>query len=106
MDGYLGSTVVTDLTNTPYEGYTEKDWAETFISCYGQIDGGHHRLWVLDQVMRILKGTPVVVELKKWDNGHQEYGFSISDNPSQEYLDFVKDYENDGEYFWDIGIAP
>jgi len=106
MDGYLGSTVVTDLTGTPYEGYTTKDWAVEYIQYYGQYDGGHHRLWVLDQVMRILKGTPVIVELKKWENGHEEYWFNTAEEPSQEYLDFVKEFEGNDEFFWGTGIAP
>lgn len=47
---------------------------------YAQIDGGHHKMWVIDQMMRILLGS-------KYDN-------------------FVKEYEEDGEYEWNIGIAP
>lgn len=51
---------------------------------YGQEDGGHHKMWVIDQMLR---------ELLKDD-----------------YETFVKEYEEpdeDGDYYeWDIGIAP
>ena len=53
---------------------------------YGQIDGSHHRLWVIDQMVRVLCGNEE--EYKKW----------------------VKKYEEpleDGDYYsWDKGIAP
>lgn len=47
---------------------------------YGQIDGSHHKLWVIDQMLRLLLG--------------------------EKYQDFIKDYEENGEYTWDTGIAP
>ena len=51
---------------------------------YGQIDGDHHKRWVVDQMVRKLTGA--------------------------RYDDWVKDYQ-DGEdgpetYEWDTGIAP
>ncbi len=52
---------------------------------YGQIDGGHHRLWVIDQMVRAL--------------------FENED----EYKSWVKAYETpDGEDYWEwnTGIAP
>jgi len=54
------------------------------IKNYGGIDGGHHKQWVLDQVVRKLTGFGY----EAWVTGH-----------------------NDGEdgpetYIWDEGIAP
>jgi len=46
----------------------------------GGIDGGHHKQWVLDQVLRILAGS--------------------------EYKNLIAIYESGGEYEWDTGIAP
>ena len=51
---------------------------------YGGIDGGHHKMWVIDQMVRILAG---------------------------ERYDEVVCEANDGEdgpdtYEWDVGIAP
>ncbi len=45
---------------------------------YGTIDGGHHKMWVIDQMVRTLLGD--------------EY---------QQWLDSA-----DAEYPWDEGIAP
>lgn len=48
---------------------------------YGQIDGEHHKMWVIDQMVRALLGeetyqefveayeTPYGDEYWKWDNG-------------------------------------
>ena len=57
--------------------------ASDLIFRYGGIDGGHHKQWVLDQLVRIL---------------------------SDDYKAWIKEYE-DGEdgpksYEWDEGIAP
>jgi hypothetical protein len=51
---------------------------------YGGIDGSHHKMWVIDQMLRILSGS--------------------------EYDNLIRD-ANHGEdgpntYEWDIGIAP
>lgn len=48
---------------------------------YAQIDGGHHRLWVIDQRLRKMLG----------DEG---------------YADFVAEYESEDDYKWGTGIAP
>ena len=51
---------------------------------YGQIDGGHHKMWVIDQIVRILT--------------------------RDKYNEWVKNYVYDEEtgdvYSWDKGIAP
>ena len=66
---------------------------------------------MLDQIARILKGTPVNIKLAKWGSGETEYRFSTGDS-SKEYLEFVKKYkgdideENCFEYDYDEGIAP
>lgn len=48
---------------------------------FAQIDGAHHKMWVIDQMVRKLLGA-------------------------EEYKVFVKEYESDGEYSWDTGVAP
>ena len=50
---------------------------------YGQIDGSHHKAWVIDQIVRTLL--------------------------SDKYEKFISDYEIDedgNKYTWDCGIAP
>lgn len=107
---YLGEEVV-DVKGTKYENYTQSDWAMYWIFRYGQIDGDHHKTWVLDQVARILSGTKVIVSLAKWDDGQEEYRV-VLDEPSEKYLNFVKEYKygedgDEGEiYTYDEGIAP
>lgn len=109
MSKYLGCEVV-DVAQTPYKEYTPSDWAMEFIGQYGQIDGAHHKQWVLDQVARILRGTPVVVSMAQWDDGQHEYRIQTGE-PSIEYTSWVEEMlgeEIDGEceYTYDEGIAP
>ena len=47
---------------------------------YAQIDGSHHKAWVLDQTLRILLGD--------------------------KYEEIIEKYKDDGQYDWDCGIAP
>lgn len=108
MEGYLGETDV-DIASSEFKNYTASDWAMYFIERYGQIDGDHHKTWVLDQVSRILKGTKVIVKEAKWDNGESEYRVTLG-KPSKEYHQWVKTMKNgeDGKdtYSYDEGIAP
>lgn len=78
------------------------------IDCYGDIDGGHHKQWVLDQVVRALTDCPVRVITGTDYNG---INFCY-DGPgkSAEYEQWIKSHA-DGEdgpntYDWDEGIAP
>lgn len=108
MEGFLGEKII-DKSETEFALYEPKDWAMLWIEIYGQIDGDHHKAWVLDQVARILKGTKIIIKLAEWENGHSEYRFDL-DKPSQEYLDWVKEIKSgeDGPetYDYDLGIAP
>ena len=52
---------------------------------YGDIDGSHHKMWVIDQMVRALCGS------------------------DDEYAKWVRSYEmpdDDRWYEWDMGIAP
>lgn len=52
---------------------------------YGQIDGNHHKMWVIDQMVRALCAN------------------------EDEYTNWIKTYETPYEeeyYVWDIGVAP
>lgn len=105
---YLGETCVKQK-DTPFNGYFPADWALKFVYFYGGVDGDHHKTWVLDQVARILNGTPVIMSIAKWDDGQEEYRFETG-KPSQKYFDWVTELR-DGEdgpetYSYDVGIAP
>ncbi len=105
MAKYLGEEAVESLDGTPYEGYSPVDWALEFIERYGQIDGGHHKAWVLDQAARILWGTPVVVTLARWDDGIEQYRLGTG-SPSADYLAWAESMKEGGEYDYDEGVAP
>ncbi len=104
MQDYLGEENI-ELKDSKYKDYTPSDWAMMWIEEYGQIDGSHHKDWCLDQVQQILLGTEVIFKVASWKGGNQEERFSLAE-PSEKYLRFVKDYENDGEYTWENGSPP
>ena len=62
------------------EVFTAIDDAIEFILENGQVDGAHHKAWVIDQTLKILAG--------------------------KDYEEYVSEYENEGEYSWRNGIAP
>ena len=53
---------------------------------YGQIDGNHHKTWVIDQMVRALCGTEK--EYKKWIEAYEV------------------PLDDDDYYEWETGIAP
>ncbi len=63
------------------EGGTPAGRAMAVALRYGQIDGDHHKTWVIDQMLRLLAGEEGYGELRRL-------------------------YEKDGVYEWDEGIAP
>jgi len=54
------------------------------ITCYGGFDGGHHKQWVLDQVVRALTGDRYTKWVTRFNAG--------ADGPET--------------YNWEPGIAP
>ena len=83
--GYLGDTE--EIVQAKHMGISalekqiNRDLALDLAWRYGQIDGSHHKMWVIDQMIRTLCGSEE--EYKKW----------------------VAKY-NDDDYEWDCGIAP
>lgn len=53
---------------------------------YGCIDGSHHKMWTIDQMVRALCGSEE--EYEKWVNKYEE------------------PLENGDYYAWDNGVAP
>ena len=81
----------------------EKQRIENALSIafrFGQIDGAHHKAWVIDQIVRALCGCEY--------NNDYEY----CDSQNQEYQDWVYEYcygegvAEDDYYEWEIGIIP
>ena len=70
---------------------------------YGGIDGGHHKMWVIDQMVRALTGCPDIEQEAAW-------GYYSVQGESEEYEEWVRRH-CDGEdgpdtYEWDEGIPP
>src|SRR6478736_4576840 len=107
MEGYLGEFPLETIDTTDPAKAIE--YALLYNGMYGGIDGAHHKTWVLDQMSRILLGTPVIVTIAKWQNGHEEKRFSTG-TPSAEYTAWVTHLRagEDGpeSYGYDEGIAP
>lgn len=113
MAGYLGEVIVDINTHSEFKRYKTSDWIIYFIEAYGQIDGSHHKTWVLDQVARIALGNKIIVKLASWDNGESEYRVSLSDEEADGYklwkehmLGEYDDKNDEYEYGYDTGIAP
>ena len=111
MAKYLSETLVKEKDYPEYL-IGKDNQVMYFIEAYGQFDGSHHKQWTLDQIARIMKGTPIVVKLVKWDDGTEDYIVSTGE-PSEEYNEWAKEmlgeYDEDEEeytYDYDEGIAP
>ena len=64
---------------------------------YGEIDGAHHKMWVIDQMVRALTGCPV-----------QKDGPTAVQGESAEYAAIMKTFNSaeSGGVEWPQGIAP
>ena len=107
---YLGQVPVDIATHPEYRLYTPMNWAMYFLERYGQIDGDHHKAWVLDQMARVVHGTKVICERACWTSGETEDRIWL-DEPSQEYVDWVRAMrapDANGQYQYDYyeGIPP
>ncbi len=74
----------------------------------GSEDGGHHKMWVIDQMVKALTGCPMV-ECTQLDCNGKPYTFK-EQGQSDEYKEWIKKFK-DGEdgpdtYSWDEGIPP
>ena len=75
---------------------------------YGGFDGGHHKMWVIDQMVRALTDCPMIKTEFTESSGkvytREEQGVS------GEYSDWVRNAKNGADgantYSWDEGIAP
>lgn len=75
---------------------------------YGQIDGAHHKAWVIDQMVRALTGCPVLI------HEHRDRNGTVTTDEEQldgdEYRDLIAhacDGDDDPDtYSWDEGVPP
>lgn len=103
MKKYLGETNVSDK----FKNRSVEQNAILIVENYGGSDGSHHKAYCLDQVVRVLLGTPLVVMEAQWDNGHSELRYSTGE-PTQQYHDWVAEQKNGEEgpnsYDYNVGI--
>ena len=59
------------------------DKALQLITCYGGIDGAHHKQWLIDQVVR-----------------------ALADNYDAWVAEWQKGEDGPNTYEWDTGVAP
>ena len=84
---YKYNRAIEDLIKLEKERQADKEKINNVLGLifqYGQIDGEHHKTWVIDQIVRILTEN----DYDKWVQ-HYEY-----------------DEETGEDYTWDTGIAP
>ena len=109
MEGYLGEFA--PPPDCEFLSYGQTEWAMHYIAAYGGIDGSHHKTWALDQVARILKGTPVLVTEARWEGGQTKFRYKTGE-PSKADLEWVAeiitsdDEEDKAAYEYDVGISP
>jgi hypothetical protein len=107
VEGYLGEFPLEIIDTTDPAKAIE--YALLYNGNYGGIDGEHHKMWVLDQMSRVLLGTPVIVTVARWQNGQEEKRY-VTGAPSAKYVEWVKKLRagKDGPetYGYDEGIAP
>lgn len=75
---------------------------------YGAIDGDHHKMWTIDQMVRALTGCPMV-ETSAVDVNGKSYTYERQ-GESEEYREWLEEFR-DGEdgpdtYEWDEGTPP
>jgi hypothetical protein len=83
----------TDLRTRVYE-------ALELAMDYGAIDGDHHKMWVIDQMVRTLTGCPFE-KVTAIDCRGVEYTYDVL-GKNEEYIELIRQYT----YEWDEGIAP
>ena len=57
-----------ELSKAYVEQERQVDKAVTLIFRYGMIDGAHHKQWVLDQVLRLLRSDRYDLEIEDYDD--------------------------------------
>lgn len=110
MAKYLGEVEV-PIQATPFAKWSPGDWAVHFALRHGQHDGDEHKAWAIDQMVRVLLGTPVIVKKARWSDGTEEWRTDLG-KPSKLYRNTIQDFEYpdgpDAEqvYEYHRGIAP
>jgi len=81
-----------------FSRHKPEDLALYLIGLHGQTDGYHHKIWVLDQVARILSGAEIRFFQKTFGDGSAEHWFEVGGNGfyNQWRADWFDDYYDEG----------
>ncbi len=99
---------IVDIKNTPFADYKQQDWVLYFIERFGQYSGDHHKTWVLDQIVRILKNCPIEITVIRIDDDTNNYSIRMP-IVSEEYVEWANNMKIDDsgdEVEYDPGVAP
>lgn len=93
-----------ELANKPpFELQCRIEEAIDIITEYGDVDGSHHKQWVIDQVLRSLLGCEYETKI------NEDYTWEELE-PNESYKNWVKFFEEREQgikmYEWPTGIAP
>ena len=100
MDTERNEKIIENYRNVLFKKTKAIEKAIEYAQRYGQIDGAHHRLWVIDQMVRALLECPI----KEDSQGESfKYNKLIKD---YEYKSDDGHYEEEKIYEWDLGVAP
>ena len=79
------------------------------VAVGGIADGDHHKMWIIDQMVRALTGCSTVEAEGRNPSTGKTFTY-LKMGKSKEYLKWVADYENGEEgprtYEWDTGVPP
>ena len=76
------------------------------IASFGDTDGGHHKQWCLDQVVRILTGCPDKIVKSTWGEGHNYTVLGESDEYHKWLREFADGEDGPHTYQWSVGTPP
>jgi hypothetical protein len=71
------------------------------LADYGTVDGDHHKMWVIDQMVRALLGCPLEIVTVPVNGSLPEYSYE-KQAVNREYELFTAQHGGN----WDEGIAP
>lgn len=113
---YLGEEIVELQSHSIFKDYEKEDWVLKWLELYGGFDGEHHKIWLQDQIARIIHGTEVIVKVATWgEDGFvdiAEYQYSLGEPPLSYHnwvLDMRGNYDEENDeydYDYSVGIAP
>jgi hypothetical protein len=97
---------MTYFTRTEGDVTALEDRIKKALDLASNVDGAHHKQWIIDQMVRALTGCPDVRRQSR--DGSYTYE---TQGESEAYLAWVRAYEGDPDdedvyCHWDKGIAP